>query len=223
MARGSSSRRIITWPTRCGRRSRNRARGPSTSATMHKDHLDIDFLRTLPTQDLSLFIPPFRRTVMVEMLAPLGWKEIVVSTAMGVGGAELFLLVDDSVSNRDSAILVRAYGQSFLNFHDCKVYDRVTAFGPGIKARLTKPPFSAPPPPPPRRRSSPPRHRCTRRRGLPRARARRACRASRPPRAGSSPGPAGRARWRAPRPGSRARSSKGRERERRGHRSRFPS
>jgi UDP-MurNAc hydroxylase len=98
----------------------------------HKDHLDLAYLRTLPTRELKLLIPAFRRTAMLEMLAPLNWQDIVVAKDRQmtvVGDAVLTLLVDDSESNRDSAALVRADGHRFLNFNDCKVYDRVAELG----------------------------------------------------------------------------------------------
>lgn len=99
----------------------------------HKDHFDRRFLDSLPCRDFTLVIPTFRRAILRESLADYGCEHIMAfkhEQVLPIPGGELTLYVDDSELNRDSAILIRADNQAFLNMNDCKLYDTL----PQIKA-----------------------------------------------------------------------------------------
>jgi UDP-MurNAc hydroxylase len=94
----------------------------------HRDHFDPAFLQTLPTEEMTFVVPHFQRPALRTELAKFRPAELI-SCAHGQpvpipdGCVKLYL--DDSGLNRDSAILIKADGQAFLNMNDCKLYDEV--------------------------------------------------------------------------------------------------
>ncbi|HVL47207.1 MAG TPA: Rieske 2Fe-2S domain-containing protein [Candidatus Thermoplasmatota archaeon] len=97
----------------------------------HKDHFDEPFLRSLPVRDLTLLLPRFRRNALVESLEDLGARELIVAgdrERATIGDLEMRLFIEDSELSRDSALLVRAPGGTFLDLNDCKIFDAL----PGI-------------------------------------------------------------------------------------------
>jgi UDP-MurNAc hydroxylase len=96
----------------------------------HQDHYDPKFLRSLQNRDFTLVIPKYRRPQLRRELSDYVCAD---RTAVGEGetvqfdGGELKLFLDDSELNRDSALLVRADGQAFLNLNDCRIFDRLRA------------------------------------------------------------------------------------------------
>src|SRR3954466_14465853 len=96
----------------------------------HQDHFDLEFLRSLRTRDFTFVIPHFERAALRSLLAELGAKAIITcahNEAIPIPGGYLKLYLDDSGINRDSGVLLKADGQSFLNFNDCKLYDQLAA------------------------------------------------------------------------------------------------
>ena len=94
----------------------------------HRDHFDEEFLKTLPAEELTFLVPHFQRDALRVHLAQLR-PEAMVLCAHGeehaIPGGSVKLYLDDSGINRDSAILVKCDGQTFLNLNDCKLYDQV--------------------------------------------------------------------------------------------------
>ncbi|AKU90181.1 Rieske 2Fe-2S domain-containing protein [Vulgatibacter incomptus] len=97
----------------------------------HKDHFDPEFLSTLEKRDVTVVVPRFRRDRMRRYLAEAGFDRQVVcrdgDSVPLAGGGSLKLFVEDSDLNRDSSLLVRADGQTFLNLNDCKIHDRLAS------------------------------------------------------------------------------------------------
>jgi UDP-MurNAc hydroxylase len=96
----------------------------------HQDHLDLELLRSLRSRDFTLLIARFQRPALLSELASVACQAIRVcgdgdSLPLPDGGS-VQLFVDDAGLNRDSAILVTADGQTFLNANDCKLYDRLS-------------------------------------------------------------------------------------------------
>ena len=97
----------------------------------HKDHLDLAFLDSLRSRDFTVVIPDFRRNYLVKAFSDYRCKEAVVcgdGDAVPIPRGSIKLYLDDSELNRDSAILVKAGGRSFLNLNDCRIVDAL----PGI-------------------------------------------------------------------------------------------
>ena len=94
----------------------------------HRDHFDPEFLASLPNNDFQFVLPHFHRDALRSYLAA-NHSAPVVSCAHGqpfpIRGGSLKLYLDDSGLNRDSGILVRADGETFLNLNDCKLYDEI--------------------------------------------------------------------------------------------------
>ena len=98
----------------------------------HKDHFDIDYLRSLACRDFTIVVPRFRRDALRTMLADYGCRGVISCAdeeVVPIPEGFLKLYVDDSELNRDSAILIEADGQKFLNINDCKLYDRIPSIG----------------------------------------------------------------------------------------------
>ncbi|XXF81079.1 Rieske 2Fe-2S domain-containing protein [Myxococcaceae bacterium GXIMD 01537] len=94
----------------------------------HKDHFDPEFLATVAKRDFTVVIPRFRRAELRDAFERYGCKRIVAcedQQEVPIPGGYLKLFLTESGTNRDSAILVRADGKSFLNLNDCKVHDRL--------------------------------------------------------------------------------------------------
>lgn len=94
----------------------------------HRDHFDPDFLDTIPNSDFQFVVPHFHRDALRAHLAK-HYSAPVVSCCHGqqfaIRGGLLKLYLDDSGLNRDSGILIRADGETFLNLNDCKLYDEL--------------------------------------------------------------------------------------------------
>jgi UDP-MurNAc hydroxylase len=94
----------------------------------HKDHFDIEFLNSLIARDFTFLLPAFRRSALRDQLATSHSKGIVAchdGQAVPIGEGCVTLYLDDSELNRDSTILVKGDGCSFLNMNDCKLHDRL--------------------------------------------------------------------------------------------------
>lgn len=96
----------------------------------HRDHFDPAFLKTLPLGKVTCLVPRFNRAVLREELEKLGPHALISCThgqEVPIPGGTVKLYLDDSGLNRDSAILVKSNGDSFLNLNDCKLYDEVSS------------------------------------------------------------------------------------------------
>jgi UDP-MurNAc hydroxylase len=98
----------------------------------HKDHLDLAFLNSLVARDFTVVIADFRRPYLQEVFADYDCKQVLCcsdgqSTELPDGTMKLYL--DDSELNRDSAILIKAAGRSFLNLNDCRIFDALPVIG----------------------------------------------------------------------------------------------
>ena len=96
----------------------------------HRDHFDPEFLKTLPTNEMTFLVPRFQRAALRTELAGLNPVSLIScehGQAVPIPGGYVKLYLDDSGLNRDSAILINAAGKSFLNMNDCKLYDEVAS------------------------------------------------------------------------------------------------
>jgi UDP-MurNAc hydroxylase len=95
----------------------------------HKDHFDIDFIKTVKG-NISFVIPAFRRTLLQTELQQITTYPINVlgdNETMVIPGGQITIFTDDSEMDRDSAILLEADEKKFLNLNDCKIFDRLIA------------------------------------------------------------------------------------------------
>jgi UDP-MurNAc hydroxylase len=96
----------------------------------HRDHFDENFLETLPVRELSFLVPRFQRDALRAHLLQLQPAELVPcghGQEHAIPGGIVKLYLDDSGINRDSSILIKCDGQTFLNLNDCKLYDEVAS------------------------------------------------------------------------------------------------
>lgn len=96
----------------------------------HKDHFDPAFLNSLQSRNFTFIVPKFQRTKLISLLSNYACKgmiECLDNQRIPIPGGSIRVYLDDSEMDRDSAILVQADGQTFLNFNDCKVHDRLSA------------------------------------------------------------------------------------------------
>jgi UDP-MurNAc hydroxylase len=96
----------------------------------HRDHFDPEFLKTLPSSEMTFLVPHFERAALRNELASLHPKSLILcehGQAVPVPGGYAKLYLDDSGISRDSALLLNSDGQSFLDMNDCKLYDEVAA------------------------------------------------------------------------------------------------
>ncbi len=103
----------------------------------HGDHFDRAFLRSLARRDFTVVVPRFARRALRETFDGYGCRETVYcddGQEVPFPGGRLKVYVSDSSLNRDSALLVRGDGRTFLDLNDCKIHDRlpsiVAAEGP---------------------------------------------------------------------------------------------
>ncbi|RZU38918.1 Rieske 2Fe-2S domain-containing protein [Edaphobacter modestus] len=92
----------------------------------HQDHLDIEFLNSLPARRFTLLLPAFSRSVLMSRFSDYACEELIFfhhKQMIQIPGGFLKFYVDDSQLNRDSAILIKAGGNAFLNLNDCKLFD----------------------------------------------------------------------------------------------------
>jgi len=93
----------------------------------HRDHFDPAFLRSLPRQDFTVVLPRFRRAALRNAFAYHPGRVVLCDDGERVPlpDGELRLFLTDAGLNRDSALLVRAEGRTFLDLNDCKLHDRL--------------------------------------------------------------------------------------------------
>ena len=96
----------------------------------HKDHFDVDYLKTLNLSKVNFITPKFRRDHVASVLEKLDPKSVTTpidSEVLNIGKMEIRLFLDDQEIVRDSAIGLIDFENdfTFLNLNDCKVYDRV--------------------------------------------------------------------------------------------------
>jgi UDP-MurNAc hydroxylase len=92
----------------------------------HKDHLDWAFLESLRSREFTVVVADFRRTYVKSAFADYRCVGVVAcddGEEIQIPGGKLRLYLDDSELNRDSAILIKADGRSFLNLNDCRIVD----------------------------------------------------------------------------------------------------
>lgn len=96
----------------------------------HRDHFDPVFLASLPTNEITAIVPFFKRAAFRNEMAELAWGRLVLgadSAEIPFPDGAIRLYVSDSTLNRDSALLVKSEGGSFLDLNDCKIHDRLGA------------------------------------------------------------------------------------------------
>ena len=95
----------------------------------HKDHFDIDFLKSIEAYDFEYIIPKFRRTILYDEIDAITNKNIRLCEDNGTVSINkneyIRIYTDDSELNRDSAILFSSHEKKFLNLNDCKIHDRL--------------------------------------------------------------------------------------------------
>jgi len=92
----------------------------------HQDHFDPGFLRQLNCADLTFIVPSFQRAALRSAVAALRPKKLITcghAERVSIPGGQITLYLEDSGLNRDSAMLLRLGGESFLNLNDCKLFD----------------------------------------------------------------------------------------------------
>ncbi|HTT54334.1 MAG TPA: Rieske 2Fe-2S domain-containing protein [Streptosporangiaceae bacterium] len=92
----------------------------------HKDHFDKAFLDSIQCRDFTVILPHFQRKALAEIMAGYQCQDLVLASDQAevpISGGTLKLYLDDSELNRDSAMLLKADGQSFLNLNDCRITD----------------------------------------------------------------------------------------------------
>jgi UDP-MurNAc hydroxylase len=98
----------------------------------HKDHLDVAFLNSLLSRDFTVVIPDFRRPYLKDEFADYECKDVICCSdgeSVEIPDGSLTIYLDDSELNRDSAILVKGDGGSFLNLNDCRIFDALPIIG----------------------------------------------------------------------------------------------
>lgn len=96
----------------------------------HKDHFDVGILSEIfqNRSDTTFLIPNFKSKYFVSELKALGPKQVIELSndeSYKAGEIDLFMFIDESGINHDSAILVNGSGHTFLNLNDCKIFDRL--------------------------------------------------------------------------------------------------
>lgn len=94
----------------------------------HQDHFDLETLRDLSGLCSQALIPKYYDTFLAQEVEKAGFNVTQVEDEAVIEIAPDFtltsLIVDTGV-NHDSAVLIKAAGQVFLNQNDCKIYDRI--------------------------------------------------------------------------------------------------
>ncbi len=96
----------------------------------HQDHFDRSFLSRLNCRDLTFLVPRFQRAALRSALADFRPKQVIACAhgqKVAIPGGEVTMYLEESGLNRDSAVLLKAEGESFLNLNDCKLYDELPA------------------------------------------------------------------------------------------------
>jgi UDP-MurNAc hydroxylase len=92
----------------------------------HKDHFDKSFLDSIQCRDFTVVLPHFQRKALAQVMAGYQCKDIILAddrAEIPIRGGWVKLYLDDSELNRDSAMLLKADGQAFLNLNDCRISD----------------------------------------------------------------------------------------------------
>lgn len=92
----------------------------------HKDHFDKAFLDSIQCRDFTVILPDFHRAALAQAMANYECKDVVLladQEEADICGGKFKLYLDDSELNRDSAMLLKADGQAFLNLNDCRIND----------------------------------------------------------------------------------------------------
>ncbi len=92
----------------------------------HKDHFDKSFLDSIQCRDFTVILPRFDRPALAEAMSGYRCSDVVLAEdqeEVKISGGTLKLYLDDSELNRDSAMLLKADGQAFLNLNDCRITD----------------------------------------------------------------------------------------------------
>ncbi len=92
----------------------------------HKDHFDKSFLDSIQCRDFTVVIPHFHRPALAQEMLGYQCKDVVLADhqeEIAITGGSLTLYLDDSELNRDSAMLLKADGETFLNLNDCRISD----------------------------------------------------------------------------------------------------
>ena len=95
---------------------------------VHHDHFDPNLLASLPMENMTFILPRFERAALRKQIADLRPKALIAcdhGQIVSIPGGRLSLYLDDLGLNRDSAVLLEAGEQSFLNLNDCKLYDEL--------------------------------------------------------------------------------------------------
>ena len=93
----------------------------------HRDHFDLAFLSTLPS-NVTYLTPVYRRTALADSLGKLPSRGVVTLPDGGrftAGRTTAHFFVEDGELDRDSAILVADTAHSFLNLNDANIFDRL--------------------------------------------------------------------------------------------------
>ena len=94
----------------------------------HKDHFDADFLQSLESNDFTFITPNFRRDELKHVLSRYPSKGVITPShneQVNLPNGQIKLFLYDNELNRDSAILLKSEGYSFLNLNDCKIFDLI--------------------------------------------------------------------------------------------------
>lgn len=92
----------------------------------HKDHFDKAFLDSIQCRDFTVILPHFQRKALAEAMSDYQCRDVILAddqAEIGIRGGTVKLYLDDSELNRDSALLLKADGQAFLNLNDCRITD----------------------------------------------------------------------------------------------------
>ena len=92
----------------------------------HRDHLDLEFLERVAGCGFTVLIPEFRRPHLEAVFSDYDCRDVIVckdGDDIPITGGSVRVYVDDSELNRDSAILVRGDGHTFLDLNDCRIAD----------------------------------------------------------------------------------------------------
>jgi UDP-MurNAc hydroxylase len=95
----------------------------------HGDHFDPEFLGSLAADDVPVVVPRFRPIALQTMLLALGFRDVRALSdgqRLALPGGYLRLFVQEVGLNRDSALLLRLAGRTFLDLNDCKIHDRLS-------------------------------------------------------------------------------------------------
>ena len=97
----------------------------------HRDHFDREFLATVPA-GVTVIAPRFGRRALADWLARVGEVHVLGDRErLALPGGYVEMHVDDTVVERDSALLVELDGARFLDLNDCKLLDRVAEIRAG--------------------------------------------------------------------------------------------